>query len=160
MKDQLLVRDKLLLLEEMQDRGMTLPAEVLDSIANMGKYAGEIYLMAGIVGGAAPTTQVGRVGLAAKMGTMNVGELGTLAIERVTDKGYIGDEGEFIKTEEGQALLKALPKSFIEQTATYWTEQQGEVIGKYVRRAGNRILMKMPPGIASLIIKSRKLTKP
>ena len=159
-RDQLLVRDKLLLLEEMQDRGLTLPAIVLDSIANMAKYAGEIYLMAGLIGGGVPATQLGKVALAGKMAAMNVGDVAALTAERMTDKGYIGDEGEFIKTEEGQSLLKALPKSFLEQTATYWTEQQGEVIGKYLKNIGGKILTKLPKGLASVIMKSGKLTKP
>jgi len=160
-KDQLVVRDKLLKLEEMQDRGVGLPAEILDSIANMGKYAGEIYLMGGLIGGPAPATQLGKVGLAAKMGVTNVGELLNLVTERMTPKGYLGDKGEFVQTEKGQSIVMALPKSLLEQTATYWTEQQGEAIGKGINSVwAKKIMPKLPKGIASLITKSGKLTAP
>ena len=164
MRDQLIVRDKLLRLEEIQDRGQNIPSEILDSIANMGKYAGEIYLMGGLMGGVAPATQLGKLGLGATMGAMNVGELSKLVTERMTPKGYLGDKGEFIQTEKGQSLAMALPKSLVEQTATYWTEQQGEVIGKYLNRIGGKVLSKLPKGLASqvraVLKKSRKLTTP
>lgn len=159
-RDQLIVRDKLLLLEEMQDRGMTLPAMVLDAAANMGKYAGEIYLMAGLMGGISGITQLGKIKLAAEMAAMNVGEVATLTIERMTDKGLIGDKGEFIKTEEGQILPKALIKSFAEQTVTYWTEQQGEYIAGVMNKMSKGIISRLPKGIASYIAKSGELTKP
>lgn len=155
-KDQLVVRDKLLKLEEMQDRGVGLPAEILDSIANMGKYAGEIYLM----GGLRPTTQLGKVGVAGKMAVTNVGELLNLVTERMTPKGYLGDKGEFIQTEKGQSVAMALPKSLLEQTVTYWTEQQGESIFNRLKGMNTWLMKKMPKGIASTIMKSRRLTEP
>lgn len=160
MRDQLIVRDKLLRLEEIQDRGQNIPSEILDSMSSMVKYAGEIYLMGGLMGGPAPATQLGKLGLGATMGAMNVGELSKLATERMTPKGRLGDKGEFIQTEKGQHIAMALPKSLVEQTATYWTEQQGEVIGKYLNRIGGKVLSKLPKGMASVIMKSRRLTKP
>jgi len=153
-QDQLIIRDKLLLIEEMQDRGMNLPSTILDAAANMAKYAGEIAAMGG-----SSATQLGKLGVAASMSAKNVPELANLTVQRMTDKGVLGDKGEFIKTEEGQSLLKALPKSFAEQVATYWTEQQGEYIGKAMKSVGGKAFSKLPKGIASMLKKLAK-TKP
>jgi hypothetical protein len=87
-------------------------------------------------------------------------ELANLTVERMTDKGYLDDDGQFVNVEEGQEFATALGKSFAEQTATYWTEQQGELIAKSLTGLGLKIKPKLPKGLVSTIEKTQKLSAP
>ena len=156
--DERTVRHNLYKIEEMQARGESIPAEILAGAVNMAQYAGEIYLMAGLAGWT-PTTHLGRVGLAAEMAAMNP-ELANLTVQRMADKGYLDDEGKFVAVEEGQGFAKAAAKSYGEQVATYWTEQQGEVIAGWFAKAGTKYAAKLPKGLVSTIKKTQKLSKP
>ena len=164
-RDLLLIRNHYFNLEETAARGTTGVAKLSDIGLDMVKYMGEIALLTGIVGGATKTktaaglTKLGlptvianntaKLSSAAAMALTNPAMVTNLTIGRMTDKGYVGDIGEFVKTEEGQSLAKALPKSLAEGTATYYIEQLGDDLVKGVFSVGSKGLNKLPRSLVS-----------
>lgn len=161
-RDRLILRHHFFQIEEMQARGMTGGAMITDIGLNIVKYGGEIALLSGLGGNtvkAAVTTNVSKV--APAMIAENAGQLSSalimtalhpaavtnLTINRMTDKGYVDDFGNFVKTEEGQALIMALPKSIVEQSVTFLVEQKGDDLVKGVWKVGAGVASILPKGL-------------
>jgi hypothetical protein len=164
-RDLLLVRNHYFALEEVRARDTTWTAKLGDMGLDMVKYMGEIALLSGIGGSGVKIASykglrtigtpkliarnAAKFSSAATMATLNPSMIANLTIERLTDKGYIGNYGEFIKTEEGQAIAKALPKSLAEGTITYFIEQKGDDIVRGLTKIGGGVIRKMPKAISS-----------
>jgi hypothetical protein len=165
-RDVLLMRNHFFNIEEAQARGVSVAANLSDMGLDMVKYMGEIALLSGITGAGATKLKTAatfhRAGvprlIAANVGTLssaitmtaaNPSRVANLTIGRMTDKGYVGDFGQFLKTEEGQSIVKALPKSFAEATVTQFVEQKGDDIVKGLFSVGSKSLSKLPRGMVS-----------
>ena len=164
-RDMLLIRDHYFALEETEARGVDVFPMLLDMGLNMTKYMGEIALLAGL--GGAKTGRVAFKGLrragvpkllarnvsklssATVMAALNPSTTVNLTVERMTDKGVIDDFGNFVKTDEGQSIAKALPKSFTEATVTFFIEQKGDDLVKGLFKVGSKAISKLPRGLVS-----------
>ncbi len=164
-KDLLLIRNHYFALEETITRGQTVVATLSDMGLDMVKYMGEIALLTGIGGeGTLKGTYKGlrklgvpkiisrnaaKLSAASTMAVLNPSAITNLTIERMTDKGYIDDYGAFVKTDAGQAITEALPKSLAEQSVTYYIEMKGEDIVRGLSKVSSSLIKKMPKGLVS-----------
>ena len=164
-KDLYIVRNHYFNLEEMQYRNPNGWAKFTDMGLNMAKYMGEIYLLSGLVGAATkagvtgaltpagvlkPTLiakNLGQLSGATAMALANPGSIENLTIERMTDKGFIDDYGEFVKTEEGQSILMALPKAIAEKTVSFYIEDKGDDLVQGLFKFSSSALSKLPKGL-------------
>ena len=94
-------------------------------------------------------SNTGTLTSAMAMTTANPSQIANLTIGRITDKGYLGDSGQFIKTDEGQVLLEALPRSFAESTLTYFIERKGDDVVRGLFSVGKGALNKLPKELVS-----------
>jgi len=171
-RDLLLMRNHFFNMEESMARGQTFAASLSNLGLNAAKYMTEIALLSGVTtqlaGGKAIglrsaaklhkigvprliAANAGKLSSATASALLNPSMQADLTIARMTDKGYAGDIGEFIKTDEGQSLIQALPKSIAEGAVTYYIETLGDDLVKGVFNVGGGVLKIVPKQIVGKI---------